>query len=161
PPGEVRGTSRPLETPDLLNDPSVIRHHARATGLEPSTSYAYSVGDGTTEGMSPWSVVRTGPGRGEDVHLIYLGDPQCGLEGRGRVLAEAYRRRPETGAILSAGDLVDRGNERTNWDHFFLRAAGVFDRVPVMPAVGNHEYLDAGPKLYRAFFTLPANGPAG
>jgi hypothetical protein len=161
PPVEVRGTSRPLETPDLLNDPSVNRHHARATGLEPSTSYAYSVGDGTPGGMSPWSVVRTGPGRREDVHLIYLGDPQCGLERWGRLLADAYRRRPDAGAILIAGDLVDRGNERTNWDHLFLRAAGVFDRVPVMPAVGNHEYLDTGPRLYRAFFTLPANGPDG
>ena len=62
---------------------------------------------------------------------------------------------------MLAGDLVDRGNERTNWDHFFLRAAGVFNRVPVMPCVGNHEYLDVGPRLYRAFFELPRNGPIG
>ena len=60
-----------------------------------------------------------------------------------------------------AGDLVDRGNERTNWDHFFLRAESIFDRVPVMPAVGNHEYLDQGPRLYNAFFRLPDNGPEG
>ena len=62
---------------------------------------------------------------------------------------------------MLAGDLVDRGNERTNWDHFFLRAAPVFDHVPVMPCVGNHEYLDIGPRLYRAFFELPRNGPRG
>lgn len=30
-----------------------------------------------------------------------------------------------------------------------------------MPCVGNHEYLDAGPRLYRAFFDLPHNGPSG
>jgi 3',5'-cyclic AMP phosphodiesterase CpdA len=30
-----------------------------------------------------------------------------------------------------------------------------------MPCAGNHEYLDQGPRLYRAFFDLPANGPAG
>ena len=30
-----------------------------------------------------------------------------------------------------------------------------------MPCVGNHEYLDRGPRLYRAFFDLPANGPDG
>ena len=68
---------------------------------------------------------------------------------------------PTIDFILLAGDLVDRGNERTNWDHFFLRAAGVFDRVPLMPCVGNHEYLDMGPRLYRAFFELPRNGPRG
>ncbi len=68
---------------------------------------------------------------------------------------------PRIDFILLAGDLVDRGNERSNWDHFFLRAAGVFDRIPLMPCVGNHEYLDMGPRLYRAFFELPQNGPAG
>ena len=30
-----------------------------------------------------------------------------------------------------------------------------------MPAVGNHEYLDRGPEIYRGTFDLPANGPAG
>ena len=30
-----------------------------------------------------------------------------------------------------------------------------------MPCVGNHEYLDRGPWLYRSIFALPANGPAG
>ena len=73
----------------------------------------------------------------------------------------AHLRHPSIDFILLAGDLVDRGNERSNWDHFFLRAAGVFDRVPLMPCVGNHEYLDVGPRLYRAFFELPRNGPSG
>ena len=158
---EVEGTSRTVEVPELLNDPLVRRHSVRVGGLEPDTAYTYSVGDGNAGGMSPWNVVRTGPRRSADTHLIYLGDPQCGLERWGRMLADAIRRHPETGAILIAGDLVDRGNERSNWDHFFLRAAGVFERVPVMPAVGNHEYLDQGPRLYRALFALPANGPAG
>ena len=84
-----------------------------------------------------------------------------GAGGWGRLLEAAYRRHPDIDFILLAGDLVDRGNERTNWDHFFLRAAGVFDRVPLMPCVGNHEYLDMGPRLYRAFFELPRNGPQG
>jgi 3',5'-cyclic AMP phosphodiesterase CpdA len=93
--------------------------------------------------------------------FLYLGDPQCGLEAWGRMLGAARRRHPRAAFLLIAGDLVDRGNERTNWDHFFLRAAGVFDQVPVMPAVGNHEYLDQGPRLYRAIFELPRNGPQG
>ena len=93
--------------------------------------------------------------------FLYLGDAQTGLEGWGRLLKAAYRRHPDTDFLLLAGDLVDRGNERTNWDHFFLRADGVFDRVPLMPCVGNHEYLDMGPRLYRAFFELPRNGPPG
>src|SRR5262249_9860156 len=88
-----------------------------------------------------------------------MGDPQCGLEEWGKLLAGAHRRHPNAAFLLIAGDLVDRGNERTNWDHFFLRAAGVFETLPLMPCAGNHEYLDQGPRLYRAYFDLPGNGP--
>ena len=95
------------------------------------------------------------------MRFLYLGDAQTGLERWGRLLEGAVRRHPGMDFVVLAGDLVDRGNERTNWDHFFLRAAPVFDRLPVMPCVGNHEYLDVGPRLYRAFFELPHNGPRG
>ena len=90
-----------------------------------------------------------------------MGDAQTGLEDWGKRLTTAFRRHPGLEFILLAGDLVDRGNERTNWDHFFLRAEEIFERMPVMPCVGNHEYLDMGPRLYRSFFALPRNGPAG
>ena len=105
--------------------------------------------------------MKTAPGRARPVRFLYLGDAQTGLERWGRLLETAARRHPDLDFVVLAGDLVDRGNERTNWDHFFLRAAPVFDRLPVMPCAGNHEYLDVGPRLYRAFFELPHNGPPG
>jgi 3',5'-cyclic AMP phosphodiesterase CpdA len=90
-----------------------------------------------------------------------MGDPQTGLREWGQRLTAAFRRHPGIEFILLAGDLVDRGNERTNWDHFFLRAEEIFERIPVMPCVGNHEYLDKGPQLFQSFFRLPRNGPIG
>ena len=158
---EYRGSSTTITLRELLNDPVNLRHTVRVTGLDPDSSYGYSVGEGDGPGMSGWLSVRTAPRGLSDVSLLYLGDPQCGLEGWGKLLTAAHRRRPDTHAVLIAGDLVDRGNERSNWDHFFLRAMPVFGNVPVMPAVGNHEYLDRGPWLYRSFFALPENGPSG
>ncbi len=155
---EVPGVAALIEVPDLLNDPCVRRYTARVSGLAPGSIYDYTIGTGA-ESFS--SSVRTAPRSDSDVALMYMGDPQCGLEGWGKLLASAWKRRPDATALLIAGDLVDRGNERSNWDHFFLRAAGVFERLPMMPAVGNHEYLDRGPVLYRAFFALPENGPKG
>ena len=115
-------------------------------GLEPDTVYRYALGDGTPHGWGPWNPVKTAPApdRGPS-RFLYLGDAQTGLERWGRLLETAVRRHPDIDFVVLAGDLVDRGNERTNWDHFFLRAAPVFDRLPVMPCVGNHEYLDVGP----------------
>ena len=155
------GVSQVLKTPSVVNDPEVRIHHVRLSGLKSNHAIEYRVGDGTDEGMSPWATIQTAPGRGEDLQLMSMGDPQCGLEGWGKLLASARKRHPKAAALLIAGDLVDRGNERTNWDHFFLRASGTFDGLPIVPAVGNHEYLDRGPRLYQSFFQNPANGPEG
>ena len=157
----VKGRSELVRCPDLLNDPLVRRHSVAVGDLMPDTTYLYSLGDGSSAGWGPWRTVKTGRARPGRIEFLYLGDAQTGLEDWGRRLTRAFRRHPGIDFILLAGDLVDRGNERTNWDHFFLRAAEVFERIPLMPAVGNHEYLDQGPRLYRAFFDLPANGPAG
>jgi hypothetical protein len=162
--GEVRivaGDSTCLEVPSVLNDPVVRRHRVTVSGLEPDTVYDYSLGDGTSRGWGPWKSVKTAPDRARPVRFLYLGDAQTGLERWGHLLETATREHSNLDFLMLAGDLVDRGNERTNWDHFFLRAAPVFDRVPVMPCAGNHEYLDVGPRLYRAVFELPHNGPRG
>ena len=156
---QVMGDAHPVESDGLLNDPTILRHRAIATGLEPDTSYTYAVGDGSPGGWSPWHSVRTAPANPRDFGFLYLGDAQCGLERWGELLLAARKRRPDAAFLLLAGDLVDRGNERTNWDHFFLRAAGVFEGIPFLPAVGNHEYLDKGPMIYRGTFDLPKNGP--
>ena len=42
-----------------------------------------------------------------------------------------------------------------------IDGAPKFEEIPFMPAVGNHEYLDKGPMIYRGTFDLPANGPDG
>jgi hypothetical protein len=157
----VSGEATLLKVPNLLNDPVVLRHRVAVGGLEPNTTYTYSLGDGSPAGWGPWRVVKTAPDRDRDLRFLYLGDAQTGLERWGSLLQAAYRRHPKVDFVVVGGDLVDRGNERTNWDHFFLRAARVFERVPFMPCVGNHEYLDMGPRLYRAFFEMPRNGPAG
>ena len=110
----------------------------------------------------PGTTVRTGPGAAAFVSVPLHGRPPVRPRGVGQAAgSRPIGAIPDAAFLLIAGDLVDRGNERTNWDHFFLRAAGVFERLPLMPCVGNHEYLDQGPRLYRAFFDLPRNGPAG
>jgi hypothetical protein len=157
----VNGESTCVAVRELLNDPVIRRHRVSVDRLEPDTVYRYALGDGTPQGWGPWQTVKTGPDRSAGTRFLYLGDAQTGLEGWGRLLKAATARHPATDFIILAGDLVDRGNERTNWDHFFLRAQGVFDRWPLMPCAGNHEYLDQGPRLFRATFELPRNGPRG
>jgi 3',5'-cyclic AMP phosphodiesterase CpdA len=156
----VGGTSTLVHSPNLLNDRVIRRHVVAAGDLSPDTTYLYSLADGSSKGWGPWRTAKTGRVRPGRIEFLYMGDAQTGLEDWGRRLLTAYRRHPGIEFILLAGDLVDRGNERTNWDHFFLRGEQIFERIPVMPCAGNHEYLDRGPRLYLSYFTLPRNGPA-
>ena len=139
---QVEGDSTLVTSPSVLNDPLIRRHRARLDDLRPDTTYAYCLGDGSPGGWTPWKTVRTGlssPAMRRRFEFLYMGDPQCGLEEWGKLLAGAHRCHPNAAFLLIAGDLVDRGNERTNWDHFFLRAAGVFETLPLMPCAGDHE----------------------
>jgi 3',5'-cyclic AMP phosphodiesterase CpdA len=156
----IRGHSTLVRSPSVLNDPVIRRHEVTVEGLSPDTVYLYSLGDGSDKGWGSLRAVKTGRPLADRTEFLYMGDPQTGLKEWGQRLTAAFRRHPAIDFIVLAGDLVDRGNERTNWDHFFLRSEEIFGRIPVMPCVGNHEYLDRGPRLYQAYFHLPRNGPA-
>jgi 3',5'-cyclic AMP phosphodiesterase CpdA len=88
-----------------------------------------------------------------------MGDAQNGLDTWGRLVRGSFRARPDVAFYLMAGDLVNRGNERDDWDEFFENARGVFDRRPLVPVLGNHECQGGRPTLYLEQFALPRNGP--
>jgi 3',5'-cyclic AMP phosphodiesterase CpdA len=90
-----------------------------------------------------------------------MGDAQNGLEQWGTLLHNAFGRRPDAAFYIMAGDLVNRGAEREDWDTLFHSAAGVYDRRSLVPAIGNHECQGDYPGLYLKLFSLRENGPAG
>ena len=145
----------------LLNDPKVHRFTVELTGLEPGTTYLYAVGDGSRGGWGEYAEFTTAPAGEAPFSFIYMGDAQNGLDRWGTLLAHAHRTRPDAAFHLMAGDLVNRGAERDDWDSFFHNARGVFDRRPLVPVLGNHECQGGSPDLYLRQFALPRNGPAG
>jgi hypothetical protein len=157
---EVSAKTMRLETPHLLNDPVVHRHTATIKGLEPGTTYVYSVGDGTPEGWSELAEFTTAPDGTAPFSFSYMGDAQNGLDRWGTLVRNAFRERPDAAFYIMAGDLVDRGNERDDWDRFFYNAATIYDRRQLVPVIGNHENQGGHPTLYLKQFHLMGNGPA-
>ncbi len=154
-----RATTEPLATPTLVNDPLINRYTVALRGLKPGTTYIYSLGDGSPNGWTEPAEFKTAPDGAAPFSFIYMGDAQNGLDRWGVLLHNAYRARPDAAFYLMAGDLVNRGAERWDWDSFFENSKGVFDRRPIVPVLGNHEYQTKEPELYLAQFALPRNGP--
>lgn len=147
-----------LEEKGTSNDPVNHRFTAVMNGLKPGTEYAYRVGGGGQ--FSPWFDFKTAPPTPESFSFVYMGDPQNGLDVWGELVHAADKRHPETAFYVVAGDNVNRGQHRQEWDLLFHAAGGVIDRKPYVPAIGNHDCPGfIGPRLYLDLFTLPENGP--
>ncbi|MCB9784389.1 MAG: metallophosphoesterase family protein [Candidatus Omnitrophica bacterium] len=150
-------TSR-IEDMYVVND-SVNNHHtAILRDLEPGTEYVYAVGDGSDDGWSEIKEFKTAPEGNEPFSFFYMGDAQNGLERWGSLIQKSYLAHPDSAFYVMAGDLVNRGAERDDWDVYFENAEGVFDHRQVVPCPGNHEYHGGDCTLYREHFALPTNG---
>jgi hypothetical protein len=157
---KLKATTETLSDPYLVNDPAILRHTATLTNLKPNTTYVYSVGDGSRDGWSELAEFTTAPTQIRPFSFIYMGDAQNGLDRWGTLAHNAFRERPDAAFYLMAGDLVNRGNERDDWDSFFANATGIFNRRQLVPVIGNHECQGGHPSLYLNLFSLPHNGPA-
>jgi hypothetical protein len=161
-PDVVEAVTVAMNTPDIVNDPLNYRHTAVIRGLEPDTAYLYSVGDGSEAGWTGFSEFRTAPDRVRSFSFVYMGDVQNGIARWRSLIETAFRSRPDAAFYLIAGDIVNRGVDRDDWDDFFFNGASVFRQRQLVPVIGNHEGqgADRHPTMYLDLFDLPENGPS-
>ena len=146
----------------LVNDPEALRAVVTLEDLEPSTTYAYRVGSETGGAWSEWLSFNTAPQTAEPFSFLYFGDVQTGFTIWTSLLDAANEISPEAAFCLVAGDLVNRGNWRNEWDEFFDAGSDFLKTRPIVPAIGNHECPHGqDPWLYLDTFKLPQNGPEG
>ncbi|MBG7616116.1 metallophosphoesterase family protein [Brevundimonas sp. BAL450] len=148
-----------LTSRQIVNDPDIRLHRVRLDDLTPATDYEYAVSADNGQTWTQRRRFRTAADAGAEPYaFVYLGDPQNGLDEWGDLIRQSDGRFPEARFYMIAGDLIDHGTERDNWDQFFHEGSTVFDRTPVVPALGNHDSHGGHPTLYLQQFALPANG---
>jgi hypothetical protein len=64
-------------------------------------------------------------------------------EQQAMLMADIASRRQDIAALVVLGDLVFRGGSPWDWKHFDQLVAPIAERVPVLPAIGNHDYYCA------------------
>jgi hypothetical protein len=179
---------------------ALFRHRVRLSGLEPGTRYEYTVtqpgydpfqgefqtapeadqpirfvvySDSETEPESstlPGVEWPASPGSNRPkTQVRYPANQTDGYRENLKVMAAAQPQ-----FICVVGDLVENGGEQRDWDEFWQHNAGDYgqlaSRVPLFPALGNHENY-AGPggghaipavnfavSKYLTYFETPNNG---
>ena len=158
--------------------PPPFRHRVRLGGLEPATTYAYEVVQGTSRFDA---IFTTAPTAETPIRFIAYADCETEPESTGKHtkwispersstatdntylldqttgyaqnLAVIAARQPDFIAI--AGDLVETGGEQRDWDEFWrhnTHADGrqsIAGRRPILAAPGNHEYYEGPRKGYK------------
>ncbi|TEB08018.1 Alkaline phosphatase precursor [Pelotomaculum schinkii] len=133
---------------------------AQLDSLESGVTYVYRVG---CEGGWSEAGAFTTAADTDKFSFMYMGDLHIGYDPNSagvwkQLLENALTNYPDLKFALQGGDLVDETTDTGQWEEFFNTAAGVFDRIPFMPAIGNHEFENAS-SIYLKSFALPQNGP--
>lgn len=139
---------------------NVWLHAARLENLAPGASYEYRVicGDEGTD----WTPLRTDDG-GAFKALIFPDSQSSDYTDWKHLAQDAYKRNPDAAFFTNLGDLVDNGEEHSQWDAWFDAVEGMAERIPFAPVMGNHETYDKKwevrlPLAYLTEFEPPENG---
>lgn len=109
--------------------------------LEPDTVYHYRMKTGSL--FTDDFQFRTFPAAGPFTFIV-LSDtqdqlPQYSQYERYKLVADAAAAEPDIAFILHCGDLVNNGNNTTDWDRYFDVSRQLMAKTAVYACLGNHE----------------------
>ena len=136
------------------------QYSARIEGLNIGANYQYRIVDG--DHCSAWHNLKTTDGK--YFKAIIFPDSQCAdYEVWGKVAKSAYSHNEDASFFVNVGDLVDNGEDWTQWKAWFEGAADFLDKIPFVPIMGNHECYNRQwqtrlPEAYLKYFEVPSNG---
>jgi hypothetical protein len=142
-------------TAKVATSPRETTHEIVIDGLEPATSYSYSVklDDGTTER----GTFTTAPDDARPFTFIAYGDNRTNPYAHAAIVA-AIKRTPAD-LLLHTGDMVYDGSQPADWREFFSIERELLRDRCVFPTIGNHEIAmptSDGALRYARMFRVPA-----
>lgn len=140
----------------LINDPIVNRFAVNLNGLIPDSKYQYQIISNTH--ISPIYNFNTAS-ISEEFEFGWFGDMHndSRLEG---LIPSWIMKYPNARFYLQAGDLVNTGLYRDQWDQLLNATKAMTDNKSFMVVPGNHDSQEAlHPSMYLSYFKFLENGP--
>ena len=120
----------------------------------------YRIADG--EAATAWHAIKNFSG---DFKAIIFPDSQCGggYDTWGAVARGAFERNLDAAFFVNVGDLVDNGEDSTQWEDWLSQIEKFTPEIPFVPVMGNHETYSRDwkvrePVAYLNYFASPDNG---
>lgn len=141
---------------------SVIQYTARLDSLAPGSTYEYRINTAKNKGQ--WHKLHTEDGAGFTA-LIFPDSQSADYSGWQQLARTAYQRHPDSAFYVNMGDLVDNGQDASQWRAWFNSVSVFSDALPLAPVIGNHEaysleWKECLPASYTQLFNVPQNGLA-
>lgn len=141
---------------------SVIQYTARLDSLAPGSTYEYRINTAKNKGQ--WHKLHTEAGAGFTA-LIFPDSQSADYSGWQQLARTAYQRHPDSAFYVNMGDLVDNGQDASQWRAWFNSVSVFSDALPLAPVIGNHEaysleWKECLPASYTHLFNVPQNGLA-
>lgn len=153
-----------VELPSYNGGNNFVLYTAHITNLTAGTDYEYRVSVGKRQ--SAWKEFKTEPESGSFKAIIFGDSQSVNYEDWAKTAQTAWKNNEDAAYFINMGDLVDNGQDESQWNAWFDGAANLLAAIPIVPVMGNHETysLDwkmAKPIYYLSLFSLPVNGPTG
>ena len=141
---------------------SVIQYTARLDSLAPGSTYEYRINTAKNKGQ--WHKLHTEAGAGFTA-LIFPDSQSADYSGWQQLARAAYQRHQDSAFYVNMGDLVDNGQDASQWRAWFNSVSVFSDALPLAPVIGNHEaysleWKECLPASYTQLFNVPQNGLA-
>jgi hypothetical protein len=125
------------------------------SNLQPGTAYQYRI-RADSDLVVPDGSFRTLPAPASDsLNFVVFGDNRTNHSPHADVVRQILKEQPAPTLLINTGDLVEHGENLEEWNTYFQIEHDLLAKVPIFPAIGNHEDNDP---LYFSLFRTPSNG---
>ena len=137
----------------------ILQYHAKLENLLPNTTYKYRLV--SKNNVSDWYIFNTA-GHDNFKCLIFPDSQSSDYSDWENMAQFAAKQNPDASFFINMGDLVDNGEDHSQWRAWFNGVKGIIDRIPFVPVMGNHETYDKNwqvrlPEAYLHYFAVPDN----
>ncbi len=142
-------------------DVSIVQYTALLEGLNADTEYEFRII--SESGNSEWHKLQTAPDKGDFKMIIFPDSQSSDYSDFEKVAQGAWERNSDAKLFTVMGDLVDNGQDHSQWRAWFNALDGIIGNIAFAPVMGNHETYDLNwqtrlPAAYLGYFQHPDNG---